>query len=195
MTPYFVLLIYVSLANSLCSIFETHFKSWIVMFSFCLTTWGWWAWNGFLDGVFAKSPNVYAIRDSFTQTWGRDPTWWCTMFLVLSFLGLMELVGKVVQRYMSIAGLLQWPPRRGSSDTNDDPAQWNLAMWQEMEQDPAMQARLRRMARDEPEDFGDDDELLEVLEAETSVVDISGEKVSQVGKYMSKLRQMIPMKT
>lgn len=164
------------------------------MFSFCLTTWGWWAWNGFLSGVFAKSPSgTYNIRDSFTQTWGRDPTWWCTMFLVLSFLGLLELVGKVVQRYMSLAGVLQWPPRWGSEDTGSSPAQPNLAMWQEMEQDPAMQARLRRMARDEPEDF-DDEEDLELVETDKSVIDISAEKISKVGGFVTKLKQMIPMK-
>ena len=167
------------------------------MFSFCLTTWGWWAWNGFLSGVFAKSPSgTYNIRDSFTQTWGRDPTWWCTMFLVLSFLGLLELVGKVVQRYMSIAGLLQWPPRWGGEDNGggSSPAQPNLAMWQEMEQDPAMQARLRRMARDEPEDFDEEEEDLELVETEKSVIDISAEKISKVGRFVTKLKQMIPMK-
>lgn len=178
-------------------VFETHHKSWIILFSFCLTTWGWWAWNGFLDGVFAKSPSLYAIRDSFSQTWGRDPTWWATLFIVLSFLGLMELVGKVVQRYMGIAGLLQWPPRwlGGSGEDAADgiPPKYNLAMWQEMEQDPVMQVRLRRMANDEDGDY-DEEEDMELVESETSVVDISKEKVSQLGAYMSKLKQMIPMK-
>lgn len=175
------------------SIFETHFKTWIVWFSFCLTTWGWWAWNGFLDGVFAKSLSVYAIRDSFSQTWGRDVTWWSTLFLVLSFLGLMELVGKVIQRYMSIAGLLQWPPRWGGDETANDPAQWNREMWQEMEQDPVMKARLQRMASDEHGDY-DEDEELEFLEPETYVVDISTENTSFVGGYMAKLKQMMPVK-
>lgn len=161
------------------------------MFCFCLTTWGWFAWNAFLDGVFEKFPSgPYAIRDGFTQTWGRDPTWWSTLFLVLSFLGLLEVVGKVILRHVSIASICQWPPWQ-ARESKDNPEEWSLEMWQEMEQDPAMKARLRRMARDDHGDEDADDDEDAMME---EILDISTEKKSYLKGHVAKLKQMIPMR-
>ncbi|KAF4123912.1 Magnesium-transporting ATPase (P-type) [Geosmithia morbida] len=86
-------------------IFETHHKTGIVMFSFFLTTIGWWAWSAFLDGVFAASPSgPYAIRGTFTTKYGRNATWWATLFVVLALLGMMDILLKVVRRNVSVLG-------------------------------------------------------------------------------------------
>lgn len=140
------------------SIFETHFKSNIVMFSFFLTTWGWFAWLCFLSAVFAPNLGTYNIRNSFTQLFGDDVLWWATVFIVLGLLGLFEIVIKTVKRYLLMAGLWKWPPWT-QSRAGDNIEEWDLELWQELEQNPAVQARLKRMARDEPADEEDDLDL------------------------------------
>lgn len=161
--------------------FETHFKSTFVLACFFITTWGWVAWNAFLDSVYAKSPSgPYAIRDSFTQTFGRDATWWATLFVVLAFLGLMELVGKTVHRNLHVAGCWQWPPWKGGG-LSENLEEWDLEVWQEMEQDPAMKERLRNMARD-----GDDED-------QTDEVAAVQEKSSLLD-HVKNLKRMIPKK-
>ncbi|CAH0049527.1 unnamed protein product [Clonostachys solani] len=162
-------------------IFETHFKTGIVMFSFFLTTWGWFAWNAFLSGVYAKFPSgPYAIRDSFTQLWGRDPTWWATLFMVLSFLGLMELVGKLVIKQLSTSG------QNGSSGNMED---WDLETWQEMEQNPEVKQYLERLARD-----GDDEDDLydDVMEMGIDSTDLPGDKGGTFREHVIKLGSMLP---
>ncbi|KAM5355922.1 hypothetical protein ACJ41O_002568 [Fusarium nematophilum] len=131
-------------------IFETHFKSTIVMCSFFITTWGWFAWLSFLDGVFAKVPSgTYNIRDSFTQLFGDDAVWWSSLFIVLGLIGLMEITMKCSKRLLLIAGLWEWPPWRRSR-RGDNIEEWSLELWQELEQDPAMRQRLKQLCRDEP---------------------------------------------
>ncbi|TWU74553.1 hypothetical protein ED733_006234 [Metarhizium rileyi] len=139
-------------------IFETHNKSAIVMCSFFITTWGWFAWLSFLDGVYAPGPEgPYQIRHTFTRAFGNDAVWWATVFIVLALLGLLELVGKSIKRHMLVAGAWHWPPwetRRLSHNMEE----WDLQVWQEMEQDPKVRERLRRLANDE--------ETMEDVEAE-----------------------------
>ena len=115
--------------------------------------------------------------------------------MVLSFLGLLELVGKVIKRYMSINGMLQWPPWKARGPSNN-PEEWNLEMWQEMEQDPVMKARLRRMARDDADDVDEEEEDDDDDDsAADAVVDISTtEKKSGWKGQAIKLKQMIPMR-
>ncbi|KFG87700.1 P-type ATPase [Metarhizium anisopliae] len=139
-------------------IFETHYKSTIVMCSFFITTWGWFAWLSFLDGVYAPGPEgPYLIRHTFTRAFGDDAVWWATVFIVLAFLGLLELVGKTIKRNMLVAGVWHWPPWK-MHRLNDNVEEWDLQVWQEMEQDPKVRERLRRLANDE--------ETMEDIEAE-----------------------------
>ncbi|KAF5125584.1 putative phospholipid-transporting ATPase DNF3 [Metarhizium anisopliae] len=139
-------------------IFETHYKSTIVMCSFFITTWGWFAWLSFLDGVYAPGPEgPYLIRHTFTRAFGDDAVWWATVFIVLAFLGLLELVGKTIKRNMLVAGVWHWPPWKRHR-LNDNVEEWDLQVWQEMEQDPKVRERLRRLANDE--------ETMEDIEAE-----------------------------
>ncbi|EWZ50753.1 putative phospholipid-transporting ATPase DNF3 [Fusarium oxysporum f. sp. narcissi] len=130
-------------------IFETHYKSTIVMASFFITTVGWFAWLCFLDAAFAGRPSgPYAIRNSFTEAFGADAVWWATLFIVLGLLGLFEIVLKCVKRLLLIAGLWDWPPW-GKSRRGENIEEWDVELWQELEQDPALRERLKRLARDE----------------------------------------------
>ncbi|POR36537.1 Phospholipid-transporting ATPase [Tolypocladium paradoxum] len=153
-------------------VFETHYKATLVMCSFFITTFGWFAWIAFLDGVYAPEPSgPYAIRHTFRNAWGKDAVWWSTVFIVLAFLGLMELCGKTLKRQMLVAGLWQWPPwKRGG--LGESVEEWDLELWQELEQDPAMRERLKVLARDEDcvddEDEDEDDEGDEDAEEEVT---------------------------
>ena len=130
-------------------ILETHYKSNIVIGSFLITTWGWFAWTSFLDGVFAKKPSgTYSIRDSFTTLFGRDGAWWATLFIVLGLLGLIDISVRLVKRHLIINGLWTWPlGQRRKFDSS--PEEWPLELWQELEQDPVIFEQLKEMARDE----------------------------------------------
>ena len=129
------------------------------MFCFFLTTFGWFAWLLFLNGVYAAAPSgTYDIRDSMSH-WGRDPHWWLTVFSVLSILGLFELSMKTLKRYMVVTGMWKWPPWRQRT-FDGDVEEWDIQMWQELEQDPVMWERFKRLARDESED---DDGSVEVV--------------------------------
>ncbi|KAK7422619.1 drs2 neo1 protein [Neonectria magnoliae] len=147
-------------------IFETHYKTTIVMFSFFLTTWGWFAWLCFLDAAYAGAASgPYAIRDSFTTLYGADAVWWSTVFIALGLLGLMEIVVKAAKRQLLMAGLWKWPPWK-QSRVGDNIEEWDVELWQELEQDPAMRERLQRLCRDEAADEEDDPDLqIEIEEA------------------------------
>jgi phospholipid-translocating ATPase len=142
----------------LASIFETHYKSVVVMACFFITTAGWFAWLAFLDGVYAGTPSGdYDIRHTFTKLWGTDVVWWSTVFIVLAFLGIIELLFKAAKRGMLVAGLWHWPPWQRKK-MGDNVEEWDLELWQEMEQDPAVRRKLAKMARDGDEELDLDDE-------------------------------------
>ncbi|KAK4081955.1 hypothetical protein Purlil1_11456 [Purpureocillium lilacinum] len=141
-------------------IFETHYKATLVMASFFVTTIGWFAWVAFLDGVYGASSGPYSIRHTFRNGFGADALWWATVFIVLGFMGLMELCGKAAKRGLLVAGLWRWPPW-GKNRLSENVEEWDLELWQEMEQDPTIRARLRLLAQDEEsaeENTGKDDE-------------------------------------
>ncbi|KAM0203709.1 hypothetical protein ACHAPI_000708 [Fusarium lateritium] len=143
-------------------IFETHYKSVIVMVSFFITTIGWFAWLSFLDAAYAPAPSgPYAIRDSFTTLFGDDAVWWATLFIVLGLIGLFEIVLKSVKRSLLMAGLWDWPPW-GKSRRGENIEEWDVELWQELEQDPALRERLKRLARDEQVEEEDDVDLAQI---------------------------------
>lgn len=111
-----------------------------------------------LSAVYPPSPSgPYAIRGTFTKVYGDDPIWWATLFITLSILGGIELVGKAGKRNLRVAGLWQWPPWEKGSLT-DNVEEWDLELWQEMEKDPAVRERLRKLADDEPEEKEEEEE-------------------------------------
>jgi phospholipid-translocating ATPase len=121
------------------------------MFCFFLTTIGWWAWSGFLSGIYTRAPSIYAVRDGFTSTFGRDPVWWATLFVVLAALGALDLGLRLAKRALIGMGLWTWPPvwlgGRGEDDVDKDV--WDVEVWQEMEQDPAVWARLKALSEED----------------------------------------------
>ncbi|KAI0840735.1 phospholipid-translocating P-type ATPase [Hypoxylon sp. FL0890] len=149
-------------------IIETHHKTAIVMGAFGITMLGWWAWQGFLDGVYPTQQSPYAGRGSFSYTFGKDPLWWLTVIVVVIVLISIELVYKAVKRNLVIAGVWKWPPwkLRGVDDSLEE---WGLEVWQELEQDPVIRERLRRAdmekgeVDDEVEDNIDPEDVVKVL--------------------------------
>ncbi|PHH70133.1 hypothetical protein CDD82_7310 [Ophiocordyceps australis] len=131
-------------------ILETHYKPAIVMGSFFITTWGWFAWLAFLDAVIAASPSgAYAVWHSLSHVWGRDVAWWATLFAVLALLGLVELCGKTVRRQLQLnrAWRLQFWIPWACTDAAGNVEECDVELWQEMEQDPAVRRRLCKLAR------------------------------------------------
>jgi phospholipid-translocating ATPase len=118
----------------------------VVLVSFFVTFAGWWAWNAFLSGVYAPAPSPYSVRDGFKSTFGPDPVWWLTLVVVVAVFCLMELTAKTARRNLVVAGLWKWPPwqRKVLSDSVEE---WDVELWQEMEQDPVLRERLRLMAK------------------------------------------------
>ncbi|EQB50527.1 hypothetical protein CGLO_10022 [Colletotrichum gloeosporioides Cg-14] len=136
--------------NYKCFILETHHKTAIVMGSFFITFSGWWAWNAFLSGIYTPSPSPYAVRDGFSKIFGADAVWWLTLIIMTLLFILMETIFRTLQRCLILAGLWRWPWVRKEDDVCAD--EWRLELWQELERDPAVKKRLRKLARDEPED-------------------------------------------
>lgn len=131
------------------------------MGAFFITFSGWWAWNGFLSGIYTRAPSPYAVRDGFAKTFGPDLVWWLTLIVMVTLLILMETIFRTFQRSLILAGLWRWPWVRKENDVCAD--EWRLELWQELEKDPAIRERLRKLARDEGEDEdGDGDEDVEI---------------------------------
>ncbi|KZL82759.1 p-type atpase, partial [Colletotrichum incanum] len=133
--------------NYKCFILETHHKSAIVMSCFFITFSGWWAWNGFLSSIYARSPSPYSVRDGFSKTFGADWAWWLTLIVMITIFILMETIFRTLQRSLILAGLWRWPWVRKEDDVCTD--EWRLELWQELEKDPAVRKKLRKLARDE----------------------------------------------
>ena len=124
---------------------------------FLVTVAGWWAWNAFLSAVYAPGTSPYGVRDGFVSGFGRDPAWWLTLVIVLFVLGVAEMVYKTAKRQLVMAGsrnglcsYLLWrvsgrsAPVAGSEGTGDTspPWEWDVGLWQELEQDPLVRAQL-----------------------------------------------------
>lgn len=131
------------------SIIETHHKSTVVLTCFFITFAGWWAWNAFLSGVYAPAPSPYSVRDAFKSTFGPDPVWWATLIIVLFVLGLIDLMVKATRRNLIVAGLWKWPPWKRKRTLGDSVEEWDLEIWQELEQDPRVRERLKMGSKED----------------------------------------------
>ena len=123
------------------------------MFCFFLTTIGWWLWNGVLSSAYAPAPSIYSVRHGFTDTYGKDPLWWATLFGVLGVLGMIEMVRKIVKRVLVGMGLWRW----GMGAWGKGIEGLDVEVWQEMEKDPVVWEKLKKLAaaRDGDEEDGD----------------------------------------
>lgn len=66
----------------------------------------------------------------------------------MAILVTLELGFKAVKRNLIVGGLWQWPLWKKRS-MGESAEEWHLELWQELEQDPAMQERLRQIDDDE----------------------------------------------
>ena len=129
--------------------------------AFAITIAGWFAWQGFLDGAYARKPSPYAARGGFSHTFGPDGLWWLTALAIVAALIVIETAYKAVKHRLVVAGLWRFPPwrrkvrdgRNGVDDDDDDDdgnaEDWDLELWQELERDPAVRQRLRETLEEE----------------------------------------------
>ena len=160
-------------------ILDTHYKTDIIIGSFVVTFAGWWAWQAFLAGVYAPGVWPYAVRGGFFSSFGPDPAWWLALIGVLGLLACIELAYKSVKRNLIVAGMwrLGWKWLRWSTwktafwsrpgggavwageGTKRALEEWDVELWQVMEQDPAIRETLRRMSRFGYDKEGEDEDL------------------------------------
>lgn len=109
-----------------------------------------------MAGIYAQKSGPYVVRDSLFEAFGRDPGWWLTLVGVLVLLFVLEMAFKMTKRTMVILGLWRWLGRgwwkrvrrwRRKKQVPDwmdgNLEDWDLGMWQEMEQDGRVRDRLR----------------------------------------------------
>lgn len=129
------------------------------------------------------------MRGGFTKSFGGDGIWWLTLIVVVAMLMTAELVYKAIKRNLILARLWKWPPWRKPSDepaTFENLEEFHLEMWQELEQDPAIQEKLRKMLKEErgeetgeEEDDEDEDEV--VVVSGSSVLEEEGVVLERLG--------------
>ena len=126
------------------SILETHYKTIIVGVSFVITVGGWFAWNAFMSGVYSDNLSPYDVKGGFAHGFGTEWAWWLTLIVTLAALATIEAVHKACRRYLVAAGM--WPPWKRKLGYNA--RDLDLGIWQEMEQDPEIAAKLKELAGD-----------------------------------------------
>ncbi|PIB02625.1 putative phospholipid-transporting ATPase DNF3 [Cercospora beticola] len=146
--------------NWKCLVVEAHYKTLIVAVSFFVTVGGWWAWNGFMSAVYGNNISPYNVKGGFQYVFGQDPMWWLTLLLAFGVLCTMEWVYAAAKRNLVLARC--WPPWKFTKwhrNRNGNAEDLELELWQEMEQDPAIRAKLERMARNEDDE---DDDIVDL---------------------------------
>lgn len=145
-------------------IIETHNKTMLILGSFGITFAGWWGWNSFLSGIYTPSPSPYDVRGGFTSIFGSDPIWWLTLIVVVLILICVELVYKTLRRYFIVSGSWGWRPWRATPLGGEGSIEeWDLELWQELEQDPVIKERLRRISEEEESDSSGEEDADAVM--------------------------------
>ncbi|SPO04259.1 related to ATPases [Cephalotrichum gorgonifer] len=107
-------------------------------------------------GQLRAGASIYAVRDGITKTYGRDALWWATLFGVLGVLGMIEMTRRIVKRVLVGMGLWRWGVWGEVGEGLD------VEVWQELEKDPVVWERLKRLAAGKGEE---DEEEVEGGEA------------------------------
>ena len=134
------------------SILESQYKTVIVGVSCLITVTGWWAWNAFLSFAYGDNISPFDVRGGFQNAFGRDPQWWLVLVAVVAVLVVTDLIYKSLRHSLAAAG--RWPPWKHSRTAEE----LEVSVWQEMERDPVIRAKLHRLARDGDYDDDDDDD-------------------------------------
>ena len=123
------------------------------MGAFGITVTGWFAWQGFLDGAYARKPSPYAARGGFSHTFGPDGLWWLTALAIVAALIVVETAYKAAKQRLVVGGLWRFPPWMGhdsrGDDEDDNAEDWDLELWQELEKDPNVRLRLKAILEEE----------------------------------------------
>ncbi|KAK5132392.1 hypothetical protein LTR08_009122 [Meristemomyces frigidus] len=123
-------------------VLETHLKTVIVGVSIMITVNGWWAWNGFMAGVYSDNISPYDVKYGFTNTFGNDWNWWLALIIAFAIMLVLEMAFKSVKRRLLDAAA--WPPWKRRSKTrmmhDRNAEELDVSLWQEMEKDSS--ARL-----------------------------------------------------
>lgn len=120
-----------------------------------------------MSGIYTAEQSPYDVRGGFFAAFGRDPGWWLTLIGVLVLLFILQMGFKMTKRTMVILGLWRWGKgwwkrvRRSRKKPVDwiegNLEDWDLGLWQEMEKDRGVRARLEGIL--EAEESGESDEV------------------------------------
>ncbi|KUJ12633.1 phospholipid-translocating P-type ATPase [Mollisia scopiformis] len=102
-----------------------HHLTWIPLASLLATITGWWAWNFFLSGIYARAPGPYYVRDAFTYHFGEDLLWWAVLLIVVMVVMVIEIIIEVVRKRWWPTEVDLWQEReaekaRTKTRTSDD---------------------------------------------------------------------------
>ncbi|SMR53309.1 unnamed protein product [Zymoseptoria tritici ST99CH_3D1] len=135
--------------NYKCLILETRYKTLIVGISFAITTGGWWAWSGFLSGIYNNNLSPFDVKGGFQHGFGADWNWWATLVLAFSVLAVAEAGWAAACKTLATWGVVVRLPGAGGKGEGEDVG--SVQLWQEMEKDRVVGERLREMAGSEGE--------------------------------------------
>ena len=123
-------------------VLETHLKTVVVAVAFLVTVSGWWAWNLFMASVYANNISPYNVKHGFTGSFGRDLNWWLGLVIAFAILVVGEMGFKAVKRRLLEA--VAWPPwkRRVRVWRERNAEELDVGLWQEMEKEGLVQARV-----------------------------------------------------
>ncbi|KAF3771031.1 hypothetical protein M406DRAFT_87833 [Cryphonectria parasitica EP155] len=88
--------------NTKLLVLELHNKTVVTFIGFFISVTGWFLWNLFLSAIYKKESGPYTVRDGFMDNFGKTPTWWLTLVMVLAMLVVFELAVTALRR-------IYWP--------------------------------------------------------------------------------------
>lgn len=106
-----------------------------------------------MSGIYMNNLSPFDVRGGFSKTFGTEWHWWLTLIVTFSVLSTMEMVYGACKRNLIAARM--WPPwkytkRHRNRDPNAEDME--LELWQEMERDPVIRAKLAALAKGEEEE-------------------------------------------
>ena len=108
-----------------------------------------------LSTAYDDEVTPYAAKHAFVNHFGRDPTWWLTLVLVLALLVVIESAYKIAMKNLADFGLFQSKRWRFGKGVHPE---CDVKLWQEMEANPEIKARLKMLALGESNLESDSDE-------------------------------------
>lgn len=143
----------VLLINTKLLFLELHHKTIITLVGFVVSIAGWFLWSLFLSAIYAKKIGPYTVRDGFVDNFGRSPTWWLTLVVVLAMVFVLELAVTALRRifWPQDQDLMQEaeklgvvPAARGEETEQDDVAELGETSDGPGAEDGGLEQRLRK---------------------------------------------------